>query len=384
MRRLHHPPLLGVLGGLAAVAGGVQPPPRRCRCSTPTCTTATTPWSGAAGAGRGHPAQGGAAGVLVSSSDDEGTQKLLAAAPDLIVPELRPYRTRADTSTWVRDEGIVRYLEQRLARHRYVGMGEFHLYGADAELPVPRRMVALARERGLLLHAHSDVDAVDRLFQQWPDARVLWAHSGFDGPRRCASAAPAPAAVVRPGLSRRPRQRRQGRPRLARGLRRVSRSASWSAPTPSRPSAGTTSAARRLDPPVAGRPAAAAGRAPGLAQCRRAAARRPHGMRALRCGAAAGCWRARGAGRRRAAARRWTPRVRRVIGRGHGCRWPSCRSRRRWPSGGTSRSTSSSARGPARAAGGLRVDADMPAHRHGMNYRATVACWATAATAPTG
>lgn len=124
----------------------------------------------------------GLKGVLVSSSDDDGTQKLLAAAPDLIVPELRPYRTRADTGTWVRDEGIVTYLEQRLARHRYVGIGEFHLFGADAELPVPRRLVALARERGLLLHAHSDSDAVDRLFRQWPDARVLWAHSGFEPP----------------------------------------------------------------------------------------------------------------------------------------------------------------------------------------------------------
>jgi len=124
----------------------------------------------------------GLRGVLVSSSDDEGTQKLLAAAPDLIVPELRPYRTRADAGTWVRDEAIVRYLEQRLARYRYVGLGEFHLYGADAELAVPRRMVALAREHGLVLHAHSDVDAVERLFRQWPEARVLWAHSGFERP----------------------------------------------------------------------------------------------------------------------------------------------------------------------------------------------------------
>jgi predicted TIM-barrel fold metal-dependent hydrolase len=139
--------------------------------------------AGAAEAGRGHPAQGRAARrALVSSSNDEGTQKLLAEAPDLIVPELRPYRTRADISSWVRDEGVVRYLEERLAKYRYVGVGEFHLYGADAELPVPRRMVALARERGLLLHAHSDVDAVERLFRQWPEARVLWAHSGFDRP----------------------------------------------------------------------------------------------------------------------------------------------------------------------------------------------------------
>jgi len=124
----------------------------------------------------------GLKGVLVSSSDDEGTQKLLAEAPDLIVPELRPYRTRADTAGWARDEGIVKYLEARLAKYRYVGIGEFHLYGSDADLPVPRRMVALARERNYVLHAHSDVEAVNRLFAQWPDARVLWAHSGFESP----------------------------------------------------------------------------------------------------------------------------------------------------------------------------------------------------------
>ena len=121
-------------------------------------------------------------GVFVSSSDDEGTQRLLQAAPDLIVPELRPYRTRADTSGWARDDGIVKYLEQRLAKYRYAGIGEFHLYGADADLPVPQRMVALARERDLLLHAHSDVDAIERLFKSWPQARILWAHSGFDRP----------------------------------------------------------------------------------------------------------------------------------------------------------------------------------------------------------
>lgn len=122
--------------------------------------------------------------ALVSSSDDEGTQKLLAAAPDLIVPELRPYRTRADTSGWARDAGIVAYLEARLAKYRYVGIGEFHLFGADADLPVPRRLVALARERQYVLHAHSDVEAIGRLFEQWPEARILWAHSGFEPPER--------------------------------------------------------------------------------------------------------------------------------------------------------------------------------------------------------
>jgi predicted TIM-barrel fold metal-dependent hydrolase len=122
--------------------------------------------------------------ALVSSSNDEGTQKLLAEAPDLIVPELRPYRLRADASTWVRDEAIVAYVEERLRKHTYVAIGEFHLFGADAELPVPRRLVQLAKQYGLMLHAHSDADAIDRLFRQYPEARILWAHAGFEVPER--------------------------------------------------------------------------------------------------------------------------------------------------------------------------------------------------------
>ncbi len=126
----------------------------------------------------------GLVGALVSSSDDAGTQTLLGQAPDIVVPELRPYRTRDAIGTWARDDTVVDYLEQRLARHRYVGIGEFHLYGAEAELPVPRAMVALARRDGLLLHAHADIDAVERLFAHWPQARVLWAHAGFEPPAR--------------------------------------------------------------------------------------------------------------------------------------------------------------------------------------------------------
>ena len=136
----------------------------------------------------------GLRGAMVSSSNDDGNQLLLAEAPDLIVPVLRPYRSRGEMGSWMRDDSVPRYMAQRLAKHRYAGVGEFHLYGADADLPVPSHLVALAREHGLLLHAHSDTDAVDRLLRQWPDARVLWAHSGFDRPE-----------VVRAQLRRHPR-----------------------------------------------------------------------------------------------------------------------------------------------------------------------------------
>jgi hypothetical protein len=122
--------------------------------------------------------------ALVSSSNDEGTQKLVAEAPDIVVPELRPYRLRGDASTWTRDPAIVPYVEERLRKHTYVAIGEFHLFGADAELPVPRQIVELAKQYGLMLHAHSDADAIERLFRQYPEAKILWAHSGFEAPER--------------------------------------------------------------------------------------------------------------------------------------------------------------------------------------------------------
>ncbi len=122
--------------------------------------------------------------ALVSSSSDDGTQMLVAEAPDLIVAELRPYRTIDDATTWTSDESIVPHVEARLARYRYVAIGEFHIKSEQADLPVVRRMVQLAKERGLLLHVHGDADSIERIFAQDPDTRIVWAHAGFEGPPR--------------------------------------------------------------------------------------------------------------------------------------------------------------------------------------------------------
>jgi hypothetical protein len=46
----------------------------------------------------------------------------------------------------VRDETVIPHLEERLKKYRYAAIGEFHVYGADADLPVMRRMVQLAKQ----------------------------------------------------------------------------------------------------------------------------------------------------------------------------------------------------------------------------------------------
>ena len=132
--------------------------------------------------------QAGVRRALVSSSgegdDARGQRRLAELAPDLILPSLRPYRQRGDQNTWFRDASVKAYVDEQLARHRYVALGEYHVFGADADLPVPRHLVAQARRYGLVLHSHSDADAIERQFAQWPQARILWAHAGFDTPER--------------------------------------------------------------------------------------------------------------------------------------------------------------------------------------------------------
>ena len=125
--------------------------------------------------------------AFVSSSSDDGTQMLYDEAPDLVVPVLRPYRRRGETASWVRDASVADMIAARLAKNTYAGIGEFHVFGPDADLPVMRRVVELAAQYRIFLHAHSDADAIRRIFIQNPEARVLWAHSGFDEPEQVAA-----------------------------------------------------------------------------------------------------------------------------------------------------------------------------------------------------
>ena len=120
--------------------------------------------------------------ALVSSSDDDGTQKLKAAAPEIVVPALRPYRRRGEIGTWMHDASVIDYLKERLDRFDYEAIGEFHAYGDDIQTEVIQQMITMAKERNLILPLHGDREAMDLIFQTWPEARVLWAHSGFDSP----------------------------------------------------------------------------------------------------------------------------------------------------------------------------------------------------------
>ncbi len=125
----------------------------------------------------------GIARALVSSTPDDGTLTLHRLAPERIVPVLRPYRDRGDMASWHRDPEVVAYVEARLsASDVYRGLGEFHLDAADVGSPEMARLIGLARERDLFLHAHTDGAGIEALLAVAPGVRVLWAHAGLGEP----------------------------------------------------------------------------------------------------------------------------------------------------------------------------------------------------------
>jgi predicted TIM-barrel fold metal-dependent hydrolase len=117
--------------------------------------------------------------AIVSSTPDDGTLRLYEKAPDRIVPVLRPYRTRADMGTWTTDVSIVPYVQERLKRGVYKGLGEFHLSAAQSGDPVVKELAALGAKHGLFLYAHTDAAGIEELLRTYPGVRWLWAHAGL-------------------------------------------------------------------------------------------------------------------------------------------------------------------------------------------------------------
>lgn len=121
--------------------------------------------------------------ILATSRPNDGTHALVDQAVGVrVVPFLRPYRVRDDVQTWWNDPRTLELLESEFPRGYYVGIGEFHVYGEAAASPVVARTVDFARRHRLWLHAHVDDAALEILFRHDPQARIVWAHTGFTTP----------------------------------------------------------------------------------------------------------------------------------------------------------------------------------------------------------
>ncbi len=127
--------------------------------------------------------QAGVARALVSSTPDDGTMKLLDAAPKRVVPAFRPYRESADLGTWFENTDLLAYSEARLAKGRYRAFGEVHLYSLDnLDAPEMEEYLELIAGKGLFLQPHTGAAVVEALFRKRPGLKILWAHAGFSEP----------------------------------------------------------------------------------------------------------------------------------------------------------------------------------------------------------
>jgi Tat protein secretion system quality control protein TatD with DNase activity len=127
-------------------------------------------------------------GIIANSRPNEGSELLakLAASksPELhIAPFIRVYRDRADYGTWHKNPEIVAMIEREFTsgffKGKVRGIGEFHIYGDEARSKEFAQIVEFAKKHDLWLHAHCDEAALAIIFQLNPNAKVIWAHTGF-------------------------------------------------------------------------------------------------------------------------------------------------------------------------------------------------------------
>jgi hypothetical protein len=133
-------------------------------------------------------ARRGVTGALVSSTPQQGTSKLQAAAPERVVPELRPYRGPVSAGNWTHDPAIVDWLAARLKAGSFAAIGEIHIYKMEsADWEVMGRVAALARQHGVFLHVHARAPIIERVLALDPQVDIIWAHAGLhDGPETIA------------------------------------------------------------------------------------------------------------------------------------------------------------------------------------------------------
>lgn len=120
--------------------------------------------------------------ALVSATPAQGAEKLWREDPQLVVPMLRPYKSRRHRYFWFRDPRLKSFLLQQMARLPYRGFGEFHVFGQDMDREPVAQMIQLAREHHMVLHAHTDLAGMNILLHKAPDLAVMWAHAGYDVP----------------------------------------------------------------------------------------------------------------------------------------------------------------------------------------------------------
>ncbi|MDH5392077.1 MAG: amidohydrolase [Gammaproteobacteria bacterium] len=118
--------------------------------------------------------------ALVSATPTEGAAILYRQDPDMVIPMLRPYDSWRHRYFWHKDPALKSYLLAHLKKLPYRGIGEFHVFGKNADTQQIEQMIDIARQYQLALHAHTDLEGMQILLNKAPDLVIIWAHGGGD------------------------------------------------------------------------------------------------------------------------------------------------------------------------------------------------------------
>ena len=122
---------------------------------------------------------------VVIGTPAELALELGSLAPGRVVSIFSPYREGGDWHRWAFDADTVTRARAALASGRYRGIGELHVIGGFAppleKAVVLQQLMQLAAEYAVPVMLHTEFSRPDFMLQlcrQFPDTRILWAHSG--------------------------------------------------------------------------------------------------------------------------------------------------------------------------------------------------------------
>ena len=122
---------------------------------------------------------------VVIGTPAELALELWSLAPGRIVSIFSPYREGGDWHHWAYDEATVTRAWAALASGRYQGIGELHVIGGFAptfeKAVVLKQLLQLAAGFDVPVMIHTEFSRPDfmlKVCRQFPDTRILWAHSG--------------------------------------------------------------------------------------------------------------------------------------------------------------------------------------------------------------
>ncbi len=114
----------------------------------------------------------------MSSTPNIGTRILYEKAAHRIVPFLSFYDSLTEKGVWGDDPNVLDRMEHNFKQGHYVGLGEFHLFKKDVDSPILAEVIEFAKKHQLIIQFHGDLEIIDKIFEIYPNATVLWAHLG--------------------------------------------------------------------------------------------------------------------------------------------------------------------------------------------------------------